>query len=130
MTMPPPYEQAEKTRPDAPEYLPHGFPTPGVTATQRRLNLSAYKALPPGPEVLVRQAGKVTLRHADFPIWRVSRGGAPVPHAGPLITFDATPGVYRVERVLLWQEIVGAAISWTSALGLAAVLLRRRRYAG
>jgi hypothetical protein len=42
-----------------------------------------------------------------------------VPSQGPAITFFGTPGHYRIERVYLWQEIVGLLIS---ALSLAIVI--------
>ena len=61
----------------------------------------------------------MTLHHADFPIWRIMRDGSPVPHQGPLINFDAKPGLYRIERVTIWQEKVGAIVSLLAALLLA-----------
>ncbi len=30
--------------------------------------------------------------------------GEEIPYRGPLITFEARPGVYRIERRVLWQE--------------------------
>lgn len=56
-------------------------------------------------------AGRVTIHQADFPIWRMTRDGSPVLHIGPLISFDAQPGIYRIERVAIWQEKAGLAIS-------------------
>jgi hypothetical protein len=54
------------------------------------------------------------------------RDGSPVPHQGPLISFDAQPGIYRIERVAIWQEKVGLAISMMAALLLGLTHFSRR----
>jgi hypothetical protein len=57
-------------------------------------------------------AGRVVLRRAAFPAWRVTALGREVPlEPGPLVAFDVTPGHYRVWRAPLDVERVGWAIS-------------------
>lgn len=123
-----PVDQAriERVRPDAPEYLPRGIDSAIVNSFDRIADLSALRALPRGDRLLVRQSGRVTIGHAAFPIWRVTRDGRDVATHGPLLSFEATPGVYRVERVTIWQERVGWAISMACALLLAAIAVHRR----
>ncbi|NML88100.1 hypothetical protein HHL26_03310 [Sphingobium sp. TB-6] len=110
------YALIDGIKPDAPEYLPRGFDTSLVEKEYRWTDLRRFRALPRGNEIRVRSAGRVTIHQADFPIWRVTRGGSPVPHDGPLITFDAEPGIYRIERVAIWQEKAGLAISMLAVL--------------
>ncbi|MDX3899930.1 MAG: integral membrane-like protein [Sphingobium sp.] len=112
------YARIMRVMPDAPEYLPAGFDLSRVTHPDRWTDLSAARGLPAGDMIRVRRAGPVTLRHAAFPIWRVTRDGRPVPSAGPLIRFDASPGVYRIERVAIWQERLGLWLSVAAALAL------------
>ena len=107
---------------DAPEYLPRGFDVTGVTGKQRSVNLAPYRVLPKAmASITVDRVGVVTVRRAAFPIWRVSKGGVTVPTSGPLITFNASPGTYRLERILLWQEWVGAIISALALIVLCAL---------
>ncbi|HEY0651142.1 hypothetical protein [Phenylobacterium sp.] len=109
--VPPDTPALHASRFDAPEYLPRDFRPQGLDRTARKLDLSAYRDLPAGPAITVEQPARVVLRQTAFPIWRVTRDGQAVANRGPLITFDASPGVYRVERVMLWQEQVGALVS-------------------
>lgn len=110
-------------RNEAPEYLPHGLPAAGVSGTQRTADVSAYDRLPRGVSVDVQAAGPVTLGRAAFPIWRITRDGEEIPYRGPLITFEARPGVYRVERRVLWQERWGALASGAAAAMLAMLVV-------
>lgn len=119
------------SRLDAPEYLPRGFPSKGLDLNARRLDLSAYRKLPAGRQINVAQAGRVVVHRAAFPIWRVTKDGRPVASEGPLISFDASLGVYRIERVVVWQEWVGALVSLVAlALLLLAVAWSRPRRGG
>jgi hypothetical protein len=120
----------ERTMPDAPEYLPRGLVVQGLTETQRIPDVSAYRDLPPATTIVVTEPGSVTLRRAAFPIWRVVDAmGREVPTRGPLLTFDAKPGRYRVERVTVWQERVGAWTSFAAVLCLAALAIGGQRAA-
>lgn len=110
------YARIARVRPDAPEYLPAGFDPTKVDRYDRWTDLSSVRALPRGETIEVRRAGPVTLGHAAFPIWRVTRDGHLVSYTGPLIHFDAKPGTYRIERVSIWQERWGAAISMLALL--------------
>jgi len=121
--------------PDAVEYLPAGFDV-GLIGEGFIANLNAYRTLPRGRDIDVKQAGSVTIHHAAFPIWRVTRDGREVPSVGPLITFQAQPGHYRIKRVTIWQEIAGplctlmtAALFLMLNLGLLPSLAPRRRSA-
>lgn len=58
------------------------------------------------------------MRHAAFPIWRVMRDGVEVPHNGPIIHFHAEPDRYRIEPVLVWQEIAGMVATILAAIPL------------
>lgn len=117
----------ERIAPDAPEYLPRGFDLTHVEPNHHWTDMSAYRDLPRGDAILVKQAGPVTLGHAAFPIWRVTRDGQPVASQGPLIHFRATPGLYRIERVTLWQERWGAAVSLAAAFLFALLAMGQRR---
>ena len=110
------YALIDRIKPDAPEYLPKGFDISLVEKEYRWTDVRKFRALPRGNEIQVRAAGPITIHQADFPIWRVTRDGAPVPHKGPLISFDAQPGIYRIERITIWQEKAGLAISIIVAL--------------
>ncbi|MEC3950110.1 integral membrane-like protein [Sphingobium sp. HWE2-09] len=123
-----PVDQAliARVAPDAPEYLPRGFDLSRVRPNDRWVDLTPWRALPRGDAIVVERAGPVTLGHAAFPIWQVTRDGRPVPSSGPLLHFDATPGLYRVERQRLWQETLGSAISLVALLLLAILALRQR----
>ncbi|NQE63213.1 integral membrane-like protein [Caulobacter sp. RHG1] len=115
-------------RSEAPEYLPHGLPAAGVSGTQRTADVSAYDRLPRSARIEIHAAGPVTLGRAAFPIWRVTRDGQEIPSHGPLITFEGRPGVYQVERRVLWQERWGGLASGAAALVLLVLLgLRRKR---
>jgi hypothetical protein len=122
----PDYARLARTAPDAPEYLPRGIDPTLVSSFDRSVDLSAIRALPRGDEIVVQNAGPVTLGRAAFPIWRVTRDGRPVVTTGPLLHFQATPGRYQVERVLIWQEIAGTMISLFTVLLIAAEGLYRR----
>jgi hypothetical protein len=114
------YRELSALMPDPPEYLPRGFDVSEIADQQRRLDLSPYRDLPPATgDIVVQESGPVTVRRSAFPIWRVEKDGVEVPSHGPLITFDATPGTYRVVRVTLWQEWAGALISAAALLLLA-----------
>lgn len=100
-----------ETRPDAPEYLPRGLET-DVTETQRRPDLTAFRKLPRSRTLYVQQPGRVTIGHADFPVWQVVNEGKIIQHTGPLINFYAPkPGLYVVERKVIITEIVGWMVS-------------------
>jgi len=116
-----PVDEAELARvmPDAPEYLPRGFDVSDVRDLQRSVNLAPYRKLPRAPVIVVPRRAHVTLHRAAFPIWRVEKNGVDVPTQGPLISFDATPGVYRVVRVAIWQEWIGGLVSLAAAMLLA-----------
>lgn len=122
------YTRIARVMPDAPEYLPAGFDLSRVTHPDRWTDLSATRGLPRGEAIRVTKAGPVTLHRAAFPIWRVTRDGRPVPSVGPLIRFDATPGLYRIERVALWQERVGLWLSLAAGLALLLGWLRPIRH--
>lgn len=110
------YAMLARELPDAPEYLPAGFDTRLMREIDRKTDLRAWRHIPPGKEIDVKQSGEVMMRHMDFPIWRVTRDGVEVPHAGPVIHFHAEPGHYRIERVLVWQERVGMALTTLAAI--------------
>ncbi|HEX6860202.1 MAG TPA: hypothetical protein VF138_08410 [Caulobacteraceae bacterium] len=120
LTAPRDYTSVNRVLPDAPEYLPRGFDVSAVGDRMRAVDLSPYRALP-SPPTMVRSAGAITVRRFAFPIWRVEKEGIEVKSHGPLITFQATPGVYRVVRVRLWQERLGALVSLLAALSLLAM---------
>jgi len=103
---------------DAPEYLPPGFDVDRVTDLDRRVELDRYRDLPAGDRFVVTSPGPVVVHRNAFPIWRVVKNGETVLSHGPLITFDATPGTYRLERVTLWQEWLGWVISLSSLVVL------------
>jgi hypothetical protein len=124
LKMPVDYARIERHQPDAPEYLPAGFDAALVDRVDRWTDLTRFRALPRGDSIAIIRPSPVTIGHAAFPIWQVTRDGKAVPSHGPLISFDATPGTYRIERVRLWQENVGAAISLFALL--LAVLTGRR----
>lgn len=117
---------------DAPEYLPKGFQPRDLDRGGRKLDLSAYRGLPAGLQITLGPSGSITLHRAAFPIWQVTKNGRPVASRGPLITFDAAPGVYRIERVVVWQEWVGAVVSLVALvlLLLQGVARSLRRSAG
>lgn len=117
----PSFDQRVAAGTDAPEYLPRGFDVAAVTGKQRFPKLAPYRGLPrASASITVSRPGVVTIRRAAFPIWRVSRNNVTVPARGPLITFDASSGTYRLERIRLWQEWLGAIIS---ALAVVVVVL-------
>jgi len=120
------YSAIARELPDAIEYLPAGFPISAVREKDRFIDLRPYRSLPGRTDTNVTQPGPQSFRRFAFPIWRVTRDGQSVPTSGPIITFDARPGHYRVERVMIWQEIAGMAISLTAVLALAFIGLRRR----
>lgn len=125
LAMPVDYRWLENHVPDAPEYLPNGFDTGLVDRLDRDTDLRGFRALPRGNRLVVTHPGPVTMGHAAFPIWRVTRNGQTVVSTGPLIRFQAQPGVYRIERVRLWQEDVGAAITIAALLLIAIMTLPR-----
>lgn len=116
----------EWVAPDAPEYLPRGFDLSRVRADDHWTDLSPWRALPRGDAIGVQHDGTVTLGHTAFPIWQVTRNGRPVASHGPLIRFQARPGLYRITRISLWQERLGMAISLVAAMLLAALCLPAR----
>lgn len=116
----------ERLMPDAPEYLPAGFDARRVDAFDRGADLSPWRVLPRTEKIIIDQPGPVTLGRAAFPIWRVTRDGAPVPANGPFLHFQAIPGIYRIDRVPLWQERLGWAISAFAGLAMAFIAFGRR----
>jgi uncharacterized membrane protein len=118
----PSIERLELLSPDAPEYLAPGIIAGGVTELHRTPDLAAYAALPRVSRISVSQPGRVVIARGAFPIWRVMHNGVPVPTSGPLLSFAAEPGEYSVERVWIWPEILGAAISVFGLLGLLAMI--------
>ncbi|HEY0646870.1 hypothetical protein, partial [Phenylobacterium sp.] len=112
---------------DAPEYLPRGVAVPDVNDV--KWLVPRWRALPRGSAIDVKTPGPVTIGRAAFPIWQVTRDGRAIPSRGPLITFDGAPGRYRVERVTLWQEWLGALISLTALASLVAAITREIRTA-
>lgn len=121
--MPVDYARLDRHVPDAPEYLPAGFDSARVDRVDRDTDLTGLRALPRGRDIIVTRPGPVTLGHAAFPIWQVMRDGKPVASSGPLIHFDARPGHYRIERISIWQETWGAAISLLAVLLLTALMI-------
>jgi hypothetical protein len=114
-------ESIEINMPDAPEYLPRGY-LKSTEAIDEIPDPGAYAHLPLASTIHVTEPGTVTLRRAAFPIWRVvDAAGHEVPTHGPLLGFEAEPGRYRVERVTIWQERIGAWISFIAALVVAVV---------
>lgn len=104
-------------RPDAPEYLPSGMASTGITGVQRIPDLSTYKQLPRGDRISVSAKGPVVIGHTDFPIWQVIHNGEIIPHSGPLISFDApAPGIYLVQRKSVFVEALGWAATVTAIL--------------
>lgn len=127
LTTPVPYAMIERDLPDAAEYLPAGLNTALITDFERKPDLTAWRGVKAGDELVVDQPGEVMMRRAAFPIWRVMRGEEVVPYQGPVIRFQAQSGRYRLERVYIWQEWVGFIVSLGSLLLL--VLFCRDRLA-
>lgn len=112
------YTLIDRGRHDAPEYLPNGFDMSLVEKEYLWTDLGPFRALPRGNEIRVRQAGIVPIHRANFPIWRVTQDGLPILHKGRLINFDAQPGIYRLERVTMWQERAGLMTNMVTAPAL------------
>jgi hypothetical protein len=120
----------ERNRPDAPEYLPRGLGDVGVSELQRIPDLTAFAHLPRGTRFEIAAPGRVTVGHAEFPIWQVVRNGQVIPHSGPLITFDApASGTYTIERRTLPVEAWGWALSAVAAALLLALQFTRVGFA-
>lgn len=130
LRLPTDYDWVARTGPDAPEYLPYGFNSALVSDFDRTVNLSSVRRLSRDDRMMVEQAGPVTFGRSAFPIWRVMHDGRTVETHGPLLHFQATPGLYRIERVRIWQEQAGAAISLACAILLAGLTLRDSRGSG
>lgn len=126
LTKPVPYAMIKRDLPDAAEYLPAGFDTKRITDIERKPDLTEWRDIRSGDEMVTDKPGEVTMRRAAFPIWRVMRGEEVVPYQGPVIHFQARPGHYRIERVSIWQEWVGLLVSMVSLLLLAVIMLRGR----
>jgi hypothetical protein len=124
------YAAMARTMPDAIEYLPAGFPMSAVHEKDRLADLRPYRSLPRTTEIDVKAAGPVSLHRFAFPIWRVTRDGREVPSTGPVITFHAQPGHYRLERTRIWQEVAGALLSLAAALTLIYLHFGHRKSAG
>jgi hypothetical protein len=124
MTQPVNYAAIARDMPEAPEYLPAGFDLSGITDDYRVAKLTAYRGLPRRDEIIVPRPGRVMLRRAAFPIWRVMHDGHAVPTAGPVISFQAQPGRYVIKRVTIWQETVG----WCASLFAMLLLLLVARF--
>lgn len=125
LTKPVPYAMIARDLPDAVEYLPAGFDTRLIREHDRKPDLTAWRGVKAGDELVVSKPGEVMMRRAAFPIWRVMRGEEVVPYQGAVIRFQAQPGHYRIERVWLWQEWTGALVSLGGLLLLG--LFSRRR---
>jgi len=121
------YAQLARDVPEAPEYLPADFDLRLFQEHGRTVDLSAWRHLPRGDSITVTQPGEALFRRAAFPIWHVTRNGIEIPYRGPIVQFTAQPGVYKIERRLIWQEIAGAILSIIAALLLCALALTKRR---
>jgi hypothetical protein len=130
LTKPVPYAMIERDLPDAAEYLPAGFDTKLITDFVRKPELSEWRDIRSGNEMVAETSGEVTMRRAAFPIWRVMRGDEVVPYKGPVIHFQAQPGHYRIERVTIWQEWLGLFVSIASLLILTVIWLSRLSHCG
>jgi hypothetical protein len=84
--------------------------------------------LPQGDVITVTRPGEAMFRRAAFPIWRVTRNGQDIPQSGPIIRFNAGPGLYRIERRLIWQEVAGTAMSIVAMVLLCVVGLSGYRW--
>jgi hypothetical protein len=122
---PVPYAAIKRDLTDAVEYLPAGFDTKRIAEFERKPDLAEWREVKPGNEVVVNVPGEVTMRRAAFPIWRVMRNDEVVAYRGPVIHFNARPGLYRIERVYIWQEWVGLFISLASLLALLLIIRGR-----
>ncbi len=121
---PVPYAMLAREQPDAIEYLPADFDPHRILEVERKPDLGEWREIKRGDSALATRPGEMTMRRAAFPIWQVKRGDQVVPYQGPIIHFAATPGLYRLERVHVWQEWVGLFGSLVSALLLAGIMLR------
>lgn len=121
LVKPVPYAMIQRDLPDAAEYLPAGFDTDLITDFERKPDLTAWRDVRSGEELVVDKPGEVVMRRAAFPIWRVMRDKEVITYQGPVIRFQARPGVYRIERVYVWQEWVGLIVSLCSLFLLALV---------
>ena len=126
LAKPVPYAMIKRDLPDAAEYLPADFDTNRITDFERKPDLTEWRDVRPGNEVVVKKPGEVTMRRTAFPIWRVMRGDEVVPYQGAVIHFQAQPGRYRIKRVTIWQESVGLLVSMASLCLLAVIMLRGR----
>lgn len=127
LATPMPYAKLAHDLPDAPEYLPAGFAPELVREHDREADLRSWRHLPRTNNIMVTRPGEVALGRADFPIWRVTRNGHEIPHGGPFIHFEAQPGIYKIERRIIWQEILGAIVSTIAMLLLCVVGVDWRR---
>jgi hypothetical protein len=128
---------------DAVEYLPSGLQT-GKLVTGLDPDLSSLRVpLVQGPAsigavqpdgrvtLVVTAPGRVTFRRSNFPAWRVRDASGEVPlEPGPLISFQAAPGVYEIVKAPLPAEQLGAGLALVAALGLAFWPGRRLRGGG
>lgn len=119
LSKPVPYAMIARELPDAPEYLPAGFDIRLIHGLYPRPDLSAWRNVKTGDELVVERPGEVLMRRAAFPIWRVMLDKEVVPYQGPVIRFHARPGRYRIERIYLWQEWAGLIVSIGGLLMLA-----------
>ena len=126
LAKPVPYAMIKQDLPDAAEYLPADFDTNRITDFERKPDLTEWRDVRPGNEVVVKKPGEVTMRRTAFPIWRVMRGDEVVPYQGAVIHFQAQPGRYRIKRVTIWQESVGLLVSMANLCLLAVIMLRGR----
>jgi hypothetical protein len=95
-----------------PEYLPKGVDLSSVTSQQRDVDLSRYRGLPRGDAIVVDRPGTYAFARFAFPIWKIE-GQLPA----KVLTFRADrPGIYRIERRYIWQEIVGSTVSILTAI--------------
>ncbi|MET0360130.1 MAG: integral membrane-like protein [Sphingobium sp.] len=120
------YGRIARAAPDPAEYLPAGFDLAKVDELGRWTDVSAYRSLCRTDTMRIDRAGPAAFGRSAFPIWQVTRNGLPIASAGPVIRFSATPGIYKIERVLIWQEIWGAAISLIALLCVVATSMRLR----
>ena len=116
---------------DAVEYLPDTYtPTPagryptGIEAYRGPLVQGPAQRMP-GARLAIRATrdGRVTLRTANFPRWRVEGPAGAVPILpGPLVSFEARAGgTYRLTAAPTRPELIGGALSLIGLLMAAAL---------
>ena len=133
-------------RPDGAEYLPAGFPVAALDEQHRDVDLRSLRGAPvaggasavrtrgDGLDITATSAGRIVVRRFAFPSWRLERSGRPIAlrrsGVAQLIAFEAPgPGLYRLRREVLPQEVIGGASSLAGLVMLALLTappMRRR----